>query len=472
MGIMILNKFIGDKQFYKHVFMIAVPIMIQNGITNFVAFLDNIMVGQIGTEQMSGTAIANQLIFVFNICVFGILAGPGIFGAQFFGQGSAKGVRDTFRFKIIAGAVALVTGIVIFSAFGTELVTLYLTGDGTQGNKALTLKSGQEYLSVMIVGLLPFTVTQIYASTLRETNKTFPPMFAGMAAVLVNLVLDWVLIFGKLGFPEMGVEGAAIATVIARFVECAIVVIWTHMHISENEFIKGAYAGFKIPGELVKNIIISGLPLAINEFFWSAGMAALNQCYSQKGLEVVAATNISSTIFNLFAVIFIALGSSVGIIVGQILGAGDMEKAKDADAKLIAFTVAAGVVTGCFMALLSGIFPGFYNTTDEVRELAGTLIMISGIFMPFAAFMHAAYFTLRSGGRTFLTFVFDSVYVWAVTIPTALLLVNFTELDVRKIYFCCQFIDIIKVTIGFILIKKGIWLRNIVENNRADSEAR
>lgn len=459
------NRFLGDKQFYKNVFLIAVPIMIQNGITNFVALLDNIMVGQLGTEQMSGTAIINQLIFVFSLCVFGTLAGPGIFGAQFFGKGSMDGVRDTFRFKAISGLVILAVGVAVLSIFGTELITMYLKGDGAEGNKALTLQSGQEYLSIMLIGLVPFTVTQIYASTLRETNKTLPPMFAGLAAVLINLVLDWVLIFGKLGLPAMGVKGAALATVIARFAECAIVVAWTHANSDINEFITGAFRSMKIPAGLVKKIIISGLPLAVNEFLWSSGMAVLNQCYSRKGLEVVAATNISSTIFNLFGVIFIALGNSVGIIVGQILGAGDMKRAKETDTRLIAFTVAAGLVTGGLMAALSGVFPMFYNTTEQVRDLASTLIMISGLFMPLAAFMHAAYFTLRSGGRTLVTFLFDSAYVWAVTIPSALLLVSFTDFDIRKIYFCCQFIDIIKVTIGFILIKKGIWLRNIVKND-------
>lgn len=464
---MSLRKFIGDRKFYKNVFLIAVPIMIQNGITNFVALLDNIMVGQIGTEQMSGTAIVNQLLFVFNLCVFGVLSGPGIFGAQFFGQRNTEGVRHTFRFKFIITAIVLAVGSLLLSLGGEKLISLYLTGNGEAGNKALTLQSGLDYLSVMIIGLIPFSVTQVYTSTLRETNHTILPMIAGMCAVLANLFLDWVLIFGKLGAPELGVKGAAIATVIARFIECAVVLIHTHVNSGKNEFIKGVYRSFKIPTELIKKIIIGGLPLAVNECLWSAGMAALNQCYSRCGLSVVAATNISSTIFNLFGVVFIALGSSVGIIVGQILGAGDMKRAKETDTKLIAFTVMTGIVTGSLMAALSGVFPAFYNTTDEVRSLAAKLITISGMFMPLSAFMHSAYFTLRAGGRTFVTFLFDSVYVCVITIPTALALVTFTDLDIVPIYFTCQAVDIIKVTIGFILVKKGVWLKNIVNEDQA-----
>ncbi|MDE6592331.1 MAG: MATE family efflux transporter [Oscillospiraceae bacterium] len=457
-----LKNFFGDRKFYKTVFAVAVPIMIQNGITNFVALLDNIMVGQLGTEQMSGTAVTNQLLFVYNLCVFGLLAGPGIFGAQFYGKGSNEGVRQVFRFKIIIGAIALFGGAAILSLFGDGLINSYLTGDGQEGDRALIFASAKEYLNIMLIGLIPFTVSQIYASTLRETGCTVPPMYAGMGAVLINLLLDWVLIFGRFGLPEMGVRGAALATVIARFAECGAVVIYTHASRGKNEFIKGAYKSLAVPLGLVKKIIISGLPLAVNEFFWSSGMAKLNQCYSQRGLEVVAATNISSTILNIFNVVYIALGSAVGIIVGQILGSGDMKKARDTDTKLIAFSIAAGAFTGLIMAAFAGVFPELYNTTDEVKALAGYFIRILALFIPLHAFMNAAYFTLRSGGQTFITLLFDSVFMWVVSVPTALLLVTYTGLDIKAVYFICQSVDIIKVAMGIVFLKKGVWLKNIV----------
>ena len=162
------KKFIGDRQFYKTVLAVAVPIMIQNGITNFVALLDNIMVGQIGTEQMSGTAIANQILFVFNLCIFGILSGPGIYGAQFFGKGSSEGIRQTFRFKLIVSMMTLTAGLLILTFFGEPLVMSYLTGSGEEGDKALTLQSGLDYLHIMMVGLVPFTVTQVFLYLTRN----------------------------------------------------------------------------------------------------------------------------------------------------------------------------------------------------------------------------------------------------------------------------------------------------------------
>ncbi len=457
------KKLIGDKAFYKMVLAVAVPIMIQNGITNFVGLLDNIMVGRIGTEQMSGIAIVNQLMTVFNISIFGAISGAGIFGAQFFGCGDHKGVRDTFRFKLYACLLILVVGLLIFIFAGEPLILLYLHGEGIEEQLNAALQYGKDYLAVMLVGLFPFALEQVYTSTLRECGETMVPMKAGIAAVLVNLVLNYLLIFGKFGFPELGVTGAAIATVISRFVQAGIVVGWTHRHAKQMKFITGAYASPTIPLGLVGKILQKGSPLIVNEILWAAGMAYLMQCYSVRGLYAVAALNISSTISNLFNTVFIAMGSAIAIIVGQLLGAGKMEEARDTDTKLIAFSVGSCVLIGGVLVLLAPLFPMMYNTSDEVRSLAAAFIRIVACCMPMAAFMHASYFTLRSGGKTVITFLFDSVFLWCASIPLAYVLSRYTTLHIIPLYLLCQLVDIIKCIIGFILVKKGVWIHNIVQ---------
>lgn len=458
----ILKKFIGDKAFYKMLFVITLPIIVQNGITNFVNLLDNIMVGQIGTEQMSGVAVANQLIFVFNICIFGIVSGAGIFGAQFFGSKNQQGFRDTFRFKLIYGALATLVGVLIFWFFGETLISLYLTDDGGTGNVEATLQYGMQYLRIMLIGLPAFVLTQAYTSSLREMGKTVLPMGAGMVAIVVNMSLNYVLIFGKFGAPVLGVAGAAIATVISRFAEVLVVLIAVHKKEGEYLFIQEAYRTLKIPAELQKKIWIKGSPLIINEFLWSVGMAVLSQSYSTRGLAVVAGINISSTISNVFNVLYLALGSAVGIIVGQLLGAGKMEEARDTDTKLIATSMMCCVVMGFFMILVAPYFPQIYNTTDEVRDLATGFIITLAIFMPFQAFCHACYFTLRSGGQTIVTLLFDSVYLWLASIPLARFLTGSTVLPITTVYFCCQALELGKCVLGMFFLKKGVWLRNIV----------
>ena len=191
------KKFIGDKQFYKMVLAIAIPIMIQNGITNFVSLLDNIMVGQIGTEQMSGVAIVNQLIFVYNLCIFGGVSGAGIFTAQYFGQKDDEGIRHTFRFKLWVSAILTALVIVIFIIGGESLIQIYLNGSSDGGDLAAALRYGRQYMLVMLCGLPAFMMVQTYASTLRECGETMVPMKAGVTAVLVNLVFNYLLIYGK-----------------------------------------------------------------------------------------------------------------------------------------------------------------------------------------------------------------------------------------------------------------------------------
>ncbi|MBQ4472723.1 MAG: MATE family efflux transporter, partial [Lachnospiraceae bacterium] len=197
------QTFIGDRAFYAMVLAVAVPIMIENGITNFVNMLDNIMIGRVGTAQMSGVAIVNQLIYVFYLCLFGGLSGPGIFTAQFFGNHDLEGVRSAFRFKLWLGALVSAAAVCILAFFGTPLISQFLNGDSSE--LGATLEAAQQYLRVMLLGLPAFALCRIYGGTLRECGQTLLPMKAGVAAVLVNLVLNYILIYGKLGFPALGV---------------------------------------------------------------------------------------------------------------------------------------------------------------------------------------------------------------------------------------------------------------------------
>ncbi len=458
-----LKKYIGDKRFYTMVLTVALPIMIQNGITNFVSLLDNIMVGRVGTTQMTGVAIANQLMFVFNLCIFGAVSGAGIFTAQFFGKGDQKGIAHTMRFKLYIGLLVTCIGAAVFLFAGEPLIQLYLQGEGAVEDAQASLACGLSYIHIMVLGLLPFVLVQCYAGTLRETGETFLPMLAGIIAVLVNLTFNYILIFGHFGAPALGAAGAAIATVLSRYVELAIVVIWTHMHKKKNLFAGEIYKSPKIPVQLVQRILKKGMPLMINELLWSVGIAALTQCYSFRGLHVVAALNISQTISNLFNVVYLALGSSVSIVVGQLLGANRMEEAVDTDRKMITFSTVSCLFIGGILFAAAPLFPQIYNTTDEVRALATSIIRVCAIYMPIGSFLHASYFTLRSGGKTIITFFFDSGFICCISLPVAYVLAHYTAIPIVALYFSVQMLDLMKCAIGYILLKKRVWVNNIVE---------
>ena len=458
-----LKRYVGDKAFYKYVIALTMPIMIQNGITHLVNMLDNIMVGSIGPVEMNGVTIANQLMFVFNLCVFGAVGGAGIFGAQFAGSKDNEGITHTLRFKLLFCSFLAVVGIVVFAVWKEPLSLLYLQGEGSPADAATALAHAKEYIDIMLIGMIPFAIAQCYGSTLRETGQTAPPMVAGIVAVAVNLIGNGILIFGLFGAPALGVKGAAIATVIARFVELTLLVVWTHTHTDRNPYVKSLYHSLHIPLRLVGQIFWRGLPLMVNEAAWSLGFVTLNQQYSLRSQNVLSATNISNTFWNVFAVSFMAVGIAVGIILGQKLGAGDREGAREDSRKLIGLSVALGVAVGIVYAGCAFFIPHMYKTTDEIRHLATYLMLIGACCMPIDAYAHAAYFTLRSGGQAFITFLFDSCFMWVINVPFVFLLINYTSLPILTVFILSQSLNLLKCFLGGWLVHKGIWIKTIVE---------
>lgn len=457
-----LKKYIGDRSFYKMVMAVALPIMLQNGITNFVSMLDNIMIGALGTTQMNGAAIANQLIFIFNLCIFGAVSGAGIFGAQFFGKKDWDSIRYTFRFKYLLCVLLAMIAVVIFLVFSEPLLSLYIEAGEDPLQRVATLESGKSYLFVMAIGLIPYALTQAFASTLRESGETMLPMQAGVAAVCVNLALNWVLIFGKLGFPALGVTGAAVATVISRFAELAIVMIWTWNHREQFPFIKRAFRSLYMPLKLMGRLAAKGVPMMANETVWALGIATLAQFYATRGLNAVAGNNIAQTFLNLFSVCFQAVGSAIGIILGQLLGAEEFDRVRDYSRKLLAFAVAVGAVVGVVFFAVADVIPLLYNTTPEVRNIAAILIRLMAVSCPINAYAFATYFTVRTGGKIFTTILIDCGMTWLFAVPLVFSLAHFTDLPVVFLLSGYELQQLVKCFIFGFVVKRGKWIRNIV----------
>ena len=458
----LLKKYIGDRAFYSSVLSISIPIMIQMGITNLVSLLDNVMVGRLGTESMSGVSIVNQFIFVFTILVFGALAAAGIFSAQFHGAGDVEGVRHSFRFKLILILSAATIATVIFSVFGDGLIDLFLHDDGSGADLALTHSEAKRYLAIAIIGLIPQALSQIYASSLRETGVVVPPMVASVTAVATNFILNLVLIFGLLGFPALGVAGAAIATTVSRFVELLILVIWSHTHLDRLPFLVGAYRSPQIPLSLVKSIVTRGLPLLGNELLWVLSITTRNQCFSTRGLDALAAVSISSTFQNVFNTLYMALGSAIAIIVGNKLGAGRIEEAKDTSRKMTVLSVAISFCIGFVVIALSPYVPHLYEVGDGVHTLTSFMLVISAIYMPAFAFLNSAYFTVRSGGRVYMTMLLDSIFMWSVVIPICAICAYLTGMDIRLLFVVGQGAELLKIPVSAFVLKKVNWAKRFI----------
>ncbi len=457
---------LGDAAFYKRVAMVVLPMIVQNTLSNIVGLLDNIMVGQVGTLSMSAVAIVNQILFIFYLCIWGSLAGAGIYSTQFFGKGDMEGVRAALRFKLITAITILCIASAILLSFGPSLIQLYISADTSAADAAATLGFAEGYLRIMLIGLIPFSITQVYASAMRESGKTTLPMIAGMTAMVVNFIFNALLIFGLFGLPKLGVFGAAVATVISRFVELFIVLRGAHKKHGSYSFFESLYTDFHIPGNLVLPILTKSLPLLMNEFLWSLAQATLLQAYSVRGIAVIAAMNISGTISQIFNEVFLSLGNSAGILVGQELGADRLVSARRTAFRMATLTVASTFVMGSLLSIAAPIIPQVYNTEPEIRALATRFIWVVAMVMPINSLAHVSYFTIRSGGKTAITFLFDSCFAWLVPVPAAYILSRYTSLPALNVFMIVSLLEFIKCVIGLTLVRSGLWVRNIVKSEQ------
>ena len=457
-----LKSFLGDKAFFRRVFTIAIPIFLQNTVTNFVSLLDNLMVGQLGTLPMSGVAIVNQLLFIFNLVVFGISTGTGIFTAQFFGKGDKEGVQNTFRFKILASFLLSGLCIAAFALWDDMLIKLFLMGEGSAADAAGILAAGKEYLAIMLIGLLPFALSSSYASTLRECGETMIPMLSSFAAMFFNLILNYILIFGHLGAPAMGAMGAAVATVISRYVELAVVALWAHSNNSKFSFMKGLFRSFRIPGALMQQMLRKVAPLILNETLWSLAMTFQTQCYSTCGLMVVSALNIVSTINNIAIVVSTAMGNTTGILMGQMIGARcHKEEILTENRRLMFFSFLSGAVFSVFLICVAKVFPSFYNTSQEIRMLSAGMIVLLSLSKPFQCYHVSIYYTIRAGGLVFWTLLYDCGYLWLFVVPLTFVMCHFSGLPFLAIYGVCLLSEPFKALFGTVLLRKTNWIKDL-----------
>lgn len=461
---MTIKKFFGDKAFYKMTFTVAIPIMLQNFITNLVNMLDNLMVGSVGTEQMTGVSVVNQLIFIFNLAVFGAISGVGIFTAQFYGKKDNDGIRHTLRYKIYICIVLFILALGIFIFFHENLISLFLHESGDGVDIAATMSYAKDYLFIILIGLLPFAVANAFAGTLRETGDTFTPMVTGLIAVVTNCVFNYLLIFDKIGLHALaGVKGAAAATVLSRYVECIILIAYAvHKRKTKFPYVRHLLESFKVPGELTISVTKKALPIFFNEVLWSTGMSLLSVAYSLHGPMVVAGYSIASTVNNLFMIAFLSMGSSIGIIAGRLLGAEKHREAVDAVYKLIAFSVLLSIIMGILLFSVGSLIPSLYSKTDEAaKELAVYFIRVFSLVMWIDSIANASYFTLRSGGKTFITFLFDSGALWVLSVPVAFILF-YTGFSIYWVFPIIQALGLIKVILGLVLVCKKVWVRTLI----------
>ena len=317
------RKYIGDRNFYKRYIALALPMIIQNAVTNLVSFLDNIMVGQLGTEQMSGVAIVNQLIFVYNLAIFGAVSAASIFGAQYFGNGNHQGHMYSFRFKLYAALTVTALTILLFVTKGESLISLYLTDTSGNGATGAALQYGLQYLIIMMAGLIPFAVNQSYATNIKETGQTLIPMIASFVAVGSNAILDYLLIFGIGPFPQLGMRGAALATGIGQLVTLAFyLVIYRLRPVSVHITCKGLHGTRGITARLYA----IGIPAALNLALPSLLISCLNALLAELSQAYVVVLGIYYKLQTFLYLPASGIVQGMRPVIGYNYGAGERER--------------------------------------------------------------------------------------------------------------------------------------------------
>ncbi|WP_010254187.1 MATE family efflux transporter [Treponema primitia] len=444
-----------DKQFYKSLFTIAIPIMLQNLVNSFVNMVDTVMIGRLGSVEIAAVGLGNQFFFLFSMILFGICSGGAIFTAQFWGKQDIQGIRkNTGLCLILNSSVALVFTILILAA-PEKIISIYTRDPAV-------VEAGTSYLKNLAPSFIPFGISFVFIITLRSVEKVRLAMVTTIIALSINITLNYLFIFGIGPFPAMGVVGAARATVIARISEMIILVTLTYLK------------GYAPAGNLRELMILSSsftarffqitLPVIINETLWSLGVTLQNIIVARTNTDAIAAFNITSTLSQLTWVVFIGLGNGVGVLIGKKIGEGEEKTARDYASRITVFNTLLGAGAAIILFFLSKLIPLVFNVNPRVLAYTASMFIVLSCSYPFRSFnMSMVVGICRAGGDTVFCVIYDLIFMWLVALPAAAAASFIFHAPVWIIYFCISSEEFLKTILGFWRLKTGRWLHNVTE---------
>ncbi|MEM5947259.1 MATE family efflux transporter [Spirochaetia bacterium 38H-sp] len=439
--------------FFKRVFVLALPIASQNLLFSSLNMLDIFMIGQLGTDPVSSVSLANQVSFIVFLFIFGIGTGSSVFWAQFWGAGNKKDMHAVMGIALTAGlTMSLFVSLLVFMFPGD--IFSFLSPDNN------VRKLGADYLKWMWP-TYPFTaVSLIYAIALRSTGNARLPFLISSLSLLINTVGNYILIFGKIGFPAMGVEGAAIATLIARATEAFLTVFFVYAR-------KTAFAAplknlFSASTHLIKDYIKKVWPVVTNELGWSLGMSAYQVIFARVSTDMVAANTLAGTLINFAVVFFVGSSNACGVMIGNALGAHRTKRAKSYAKAFAVWAFLLGVFFGLLLILASDIFSRLFNISTNARYLLRVYIILFGCFMGFKIFnWHTVVGIFRSGGDTSFCMLMELGSVWLIGVPLVFLSALIWDLSFFWIIFLMQTEELVKFFIGLWRFVSGKWIKMV-----------
>ncbi|MBP7176781.1 MAG: MATE family efflux transporter [Thermoclostridium sp.] len=445
----------GDREFNKTLIQLALPIALQNLIMTSLNLVDTVMVGQLGEANIAAVALGNQIFFLISLFLFGVSSGSSVFIAQFWGKRDVLSIRKVLGLSLICGFSVSFLAMITILLFPAQILSIF-------SKDPEVIRIGSEYLTTVCFCYIPTAISFCFASTLRSTGQAKLPVFASAIALSVNTLLNYILIFGKLGFPAMGAKGAAIATVIARLCELIMIL--------------GAVYAMKLPPaaslreltgfnrDFITRFFRLTVKVILNEVLWSLGVTMYTVAYGRMGTDILAAVNISSAVEKIAFVLFNGMANACAVMVGNKIGEGDEQTAFLYAKRLALLGPLIGVILGVSVSLSSGLLLSIYNVSEEVYRNAVSILTIFGLMMPIKIFnMINIVGILRSGGDAMFSLIIDTTGVWFIAVPLVFVGGLVLQLPLFIVYLMVNLEEVYKVLLGIKRFLSGKWINNVVK---------
>lgn len=443
-----------DKAFINKTVAITLPIAIQGFLNTTINFVDTIMIGSLGESTIAGVGLANKVFFVFALLIFGVVSGSGILTAQYWGKRETTNIRRVLGLSLVISLIASLIFVIPSLINPRFVMRIFTTSEET-------IRIGAIYLVIVAISY-PFTaVTNAYVSLLRGINEVKAPVIISTVSLIVNVILNYILIFGKFGFPELGVTGAALATLIARIVECVTLLFIVYKnkgpaaaHMKEMISYNKAF---------LNKYFTTVIPVIANEFMWGLGVTMYSLAYGRMGNSAVAAITITQTAEQIMLVVFMSISNATAVILGNEMGAGHLRDAEEHAKNLVFIQFILTLVVGTICYFVREPIISLFDVTPEVAEDIKRCFLVFIIYMPFKM-LNAINIVgiLRSGGDTKACLFLDTTGVWLIGIPMAFIGGLVLHLPIYTVYAMVLFEEIYKFILGAIRYKQKKWLRNIV----------
>lgn len=446
-----MRKIFKDKEFIKTMITLAIPITIQCFITSSLNLVDNLMIGKLGESAIASVGLANQYFFIFMLTLTGINAGASIFMSQYWGKKEKKEIKKVLGLDLTVGFIASFI-------FGIGAVVFAEGIMGILSNDIEVITLGARYLRIVSISYIFTNITMGYSSALRSTEQPKIPMQASLIGVLVNAVLNWVFIFGNLGMPKLGVEGAAIATAIARAIEMLYIILIVY---GQKNIVKANLNEMRsFDRVFVRKYFKMSTPTILNELVWSFGMTAFSIAYAQIGTSAVATMQIATTLNNMFMVICIGLATGASIMVGNKIGANEEDVAFDYSKKIGILSPIFGLMLGLIIMVSAKFIVAPFNVEYKTYLDTVNVLYVMALFCPIRFFnvvMIVGVF--RGGGDTTYSMLVQAGTIWLYAVPIAIIGASVLNLSVVLVYFLICSEEIIKVGFEMVRLRSGKWLK-------------